>query len=298
MARLTPDARQRQIDTLKIFNDNVNEVTPNEEYSIGFMSSNRQFHLNVHLSSSFPIEKPTLHIAPSINHQWVDGTTGEIQNAPGLLNFTIHSDLGRVVHAIIREFERFPPLLWSNEMVTSPMQAITLPTVVDCHMPELSGLSIEELRLLNENEEHLNDFVEDMSAVQSLTEELDGLIGEVEAITDGNISKMDKLNELRQSIADGYAKLRNVGEKWDVASKKHLEKTEELSPLHIKELLQIAVSSADTKCEQHVENFLSGRIDVQTFLDDYTKSKRLSALRKAKEERLTHQLNALERAAQ
>ncbi|XP_037039512.1 vacuolar protein sorting-associated protein 37A [Bradysia coprophila] len=296
MARLTPDARQRQIDTLKIFNDNVNEVTPNEEYSIGFMSSNRQFHLNVYLSSSFPNEKPKLHIAPSINHQWVDGTTGEIQNAPGLLNFTIHSDLGRVVHAIIREFERFPPLLWSNEMVTSPMQAITLPTVVD--MPELSGLSIEELRLLDENEEHLNDFVEDMSAVQSLTDELDGLIGEVEAITDGNMCKMDKYNELRQSIADGYAKLRNVGDKWDVASKKYLEKTEEFSPLHIKELLQIAVSSADTKCEQHVENFLNGRIDVQTFLDDYTKSKRLSALRKAKEERLTHQLNALERAAQ
>ncbi|KAG4077163.1 hypothetical protein HA402_016150 [Bradysia odoriphaga] len=177
------------------------------------------------------------------------------------------------------------------------MQAISLPTVVDCHMPELSGLSIEELRLLDENEEHLNDFVEEMSAVQLLTNELDGLICEMEVITDGNISKMDKLEELRQSIADGYSKLRNVGEKWDIASKKYLEKTEEFSPLHIKELLEIAISSADSKCEQHVENFLNGRVDVQT-LDDYTKSKRLSALRKAKEERLTHQLNALEKAAQ
>lgn len=158
-----------------------------------------------------------------------------------------------MVHAIIREFERYPPLLWSNEMVTSPMQAITLPTVVDCRMPELSELSIDELRLLDENEEHLNDFAEEMSVVRTLTEELDGLICEVEVITgactfrwhrlstkvtnyfaDGNISKMDKLEELRQSIANGYAKLRNVGEKWDLASKKHLEKTDEFSPLHIK----------------------------------------------------------------
>lgn len=128
---------------------------------------------------------------------------------------------------------------------------------------------------------------------------------------------MDKLEVLRQSIADGYAKLRNLGDKWDHASKKYLEKTEEFSPLHIKvsastipvisiwdknkfllqELLQIAVSSADSECEQHVENFLNGRIDVQTFLDEYTKTKKLSALRKAKEERLSHQLNALERAA-
>lgn len=88
-----------------------------------------------------------------------------------------------MVHAIIREFERFPPLLWSNEIVSSPIKTITMPAVVDCNMPELSGLSVEELKLLDENEEHLCDFVEEMSAVQSLTDELDGLICEVEVIT-------------------------------------------------------------------------------------------------------------------
>lgn len=45
---------------------------------------------------------------------------------------------------------------------------------------------------------------------------------------------MDKMEELRQSIADGYAKLRNLGDKWDIASKKYMEKTEEFSPHHIK----------------------------------------------------------------
>lgn len=53
-------------------------------------------------------------------------------------------------------------------------------------------------------------------------------------LVDENVSKMDKLEELRQSIADGYTKLRNLGDKWDNASKKYLEKTEEFSPLHIK----------------------------------------------------------------
>lgn len=48
------------------------------------------------------------------------------------------------------------------------------------------------------------------------------------------MSKMDKLEELRQSIADGYVKLRNLGEKWEISSKKYLEKTEEFSPHHIK----------------------------------------------------------------
>lgn len=88
-----------------------------------------------------------------------------------------------MVHAIIREFERFPPVLWSGEIINSPNKAIPLPTIVDCNIPELSGLSVEELRLLDENEEHLNDFAEEMSVVQSLTDELDGLICAVEVIT-------------------------------------------------------------------------------------------------------------------
>lgn len=45
-----------------------------------------------------------------------------------------------------------------------------------------------------------------------------------------------------------------------------------------------------------MEQFLGGKIDVQTFLDRYMSAKKLTALRKAKEERLAHQLNALERA--
>lgn len=56
----------------------------------------------------------------------------------------------------------------------------------------------------------------------------------IQKFPDENISKMGKVEELKHTIADGYAKLRSVGDKWDVSSKKYLEKTEEFSPLHIK----------------------------------------------------------------
>lgn len=60
--------------------------------------------------------------------------------------------------------------------------------------------------------------------------------------------------------------------------------------------MEIAVSTADSECERHVDKFLHGQIEIQTFLDRYMKAKKLSALRKAKEERLSHQLKALEKA--
>lgn len=91
-----------------------------------FRAGNNDFFLNVTLTSDFPNERPILKISPVVAHHWVSGD-GEITGAPGLLNvmwwiklatvlidlfqFTVHSDLGRVVQAVVREFQRTPPPL-------------------------------------------------------------------------------------------------------------------------------------------------------------------------------------------
>lgn len=68
----------------------VTEIKANEEYTIGFMSDNRQMLLDVTLSVNFPNEKPKIVITPRIQHEWIpDPASGEIQSAPGLLNVTL-----------------------------------------------------------------------------------------------------------------------------------------------------------------------------------------------------------------
>lgn len=77
----------------------MTEIKANEEYTVGFMSDKRQMLLNVLLGANFPNEKPKIIITPRIQHEWIsDQTTGEIQNAPGLLNvnfFFLNSYLDR-----------------------------------------------------------------------------------------------------------------------------------------------------------------------------------------------------------
>ncbi|XP_003701158.1 vacuolar protein sorting 37A [Megachile rotundata] len=102
--------RKRQIDTLKIFNDNVVELREDVEYQVQFNAGERRMAIMVSLSPEFPMEKPVLRVSPPINHPWCNEHS-EITSAPGLLNFTVHSDLGRVVQAIIREFSKNPPQL-------------------------------------------------------------------------------------------------------------------------------------------------------------------------------------------
>ncbi|XP_003401740.1 vacuolar protein sorting-associated protein 37A isoform X2 [Bombus terrestris] len=102
--------RKRQIDTLKIFNDNVVELREDVEYQVQFNAGERRMAIMVSLSPEFPLEKPVLRVSPPIKHPWCN-EHNEITSAPGLLNFTVHSDLGRVVQAIIREFSKNPPQL-------------------------------------------------------------------------------------------------------------------------------------------------------------------------------------------
>ncbi|XP_012156942.1 vacuolar protein sorting-associated protein 37A [Ceratitis capitata] len=320
------DFRKRQIDTLKVFNDNVVEVAEQEEYCIHFESSGRTLLLTVKLSVNFPNERPKIVISPTVQHHWVNAATGEVETAPGLLNYSQHSDLGRVVQAIIREYERFPPpfanigspitiptrvtninnatatptsyaaksLDSSNE--NSPLDSSKSSKMNESSLPNLSTLSLDELKQLDSDPQFFDDFIEEMSVVQHLNEELDSMISQVEIISRENESKETHLVELKRKLSDDVTALKNLGEKCDQLNKKYLKKSEEYAPQHIRELLQIAASNADSECERHVEQFLNGKIDVQTFLNNYTHSKKISAERKAKEERLGHQLTALERA--
>ncbi|XP_012271054.1 vacuolar protein sorting-associated protein 37A [Orussus abietinus] len=114
--------RKRQIDTLKIFNENVVELREDVEYQVLFDAGDRRMAILVSLSPEFPLEKPVLRVSPPIKHPWCNEHS-EIVSAPGLLHFTVHSDLGRVVQVIVREFSRNPPQLLED---SSPSSAVPL----------------------------------------------------------------------------------------------------------------------------------------------------------------------------
>lgn len=144
------DIRKKQIDTLKIFNDNVVEISENAEYKVDFTAEGKNMSLNVVLGPEFPNEKPTIFINPPVSHPWVAENSNQIVGAPGMLNYSLHSDLGRVVQAIIREFQLSLPNLSNSDEKSSDespqSQVVPLPMLQD-----LNELSVEELREILEN---------------------------------------------------------------------------------------------------------------------------------------------------
>lgn len=168
-------------------------------------------------------------------------------------------------------------------------------TQIHSNIPELRHLTLDQLQALNLDDEYLNDFVDETDAVQRIQNDLDQLIGDVEKLAKENLAREQQLLQVRANVENKLIEFRQHGDQYDALSLRYQKKSEEFAPQHIKELLQIAASTADSICDTHVDQFLRGEIDVQIFLDRYKEAKQLSAMRKAKEERLSHQLNELER---
>ncbi|XP_053695765.1 vacuolar protein sorting-associated protein 37A [Sabethes cyaneus] len=302
--------RKRQIDTLKIFNLNVQEVVENEEYLVNFDSGGREIAINIILGPGFPNEKPTLIVSPILNHPWVNATTGVIENAPGILNYTIHSDLGRVVQAIGREFEKHPPSVLNDSSSCAPQHNRTESNQENCTDSRniaspvaeqdsfgLCALQIDELTRLNNDEDYREDFIEKISFVQKQSNEMNYLMSQIETLASDNVAKKLLIEEQRQRLDKLLLDFKELGERYDASNQMYQRKAEDFSPQHIKELLQIAVSTADAKSDEEAQKFLAGDTDVSTFLNNFIETRKNFNIRKAKEERLTQQLTALERAA-
>ncbi|KAH1004964.1 vacuolar protein sorting-associated protein 37A [Dendroctonus ponderosae] len=306
------DNRKRQINTLKIFNDNVVEITEGCEFDVSFNSGDHSLTVRVTLGGDFPKAKPLLEIRPLIEHPWVN-EKGVVNAAPGLLNFTPHSDLGRVVQAVIREFQRNPPALASTdsskpssvpkldaESRTSPSlsrYSLSPPIHPGSTMfPELNLLSTEELRFLDECDGRQIEFIEELPSVKDQNRMLDDLASQIEELAEENLRKESRLCELRQTVDARIEEVAKLAFDNERLFSIYQNLSEKYSPRNIQEELGKAAKAAEEESEKIAEQFLHGELDVDRFLNMFIKTKAVFQLRKTKEEKLCHQLNRLEKA--
>ncbi|XP_062899121.1 vacuolar protein sorting-associated protein 37A isoform X2 [Mobula hypostoma] len=66
------------------------------------------------LPPQFPQEKPVISVFPPVRHHLVDKQMGTMVTSPMITNFTMHSDLGKIIQTILDEFWKNPPVLASS----------------------------------------------------------------------------------------------------------------------------------------------------------------------------------------
>lgn len=287
------DMKKWQIDTLHMFNDQVVELKEQSEYRVNFTTTSINMSLDIVLPPDFPNEKPAVFVNPSISHPWVAENSNEIVGAPGLINYTIHSDLGQVVKAIIREFQRTAPN-FDNKETVSPQ---TQPELVQSSMfPELNELTLDELEEILHSVDLQEKIIENNPHLIELDLATEEVMTSIEQIAQDNITKQQLLDDMKTEVIDRISTIVQLKMNYEELNRKHQRLSEMYDPHKIRDCLKEAALKADEDAEGVAEQFLLGNLPVETFVAKFAEKRALGQARRAREERLAHQLAQLDLA--
>ncbi|KAK2520968.1 vacuolar protein sorting-associated protein 37A [Columba livia] len=102
--------KQRQIESLRGAHASITEIQKDVEYRLPFTVNNLTININILLPPQFPQEKPVISVFPPVRHHLVD-KQGVYVTSPLISNFTMHSDLGKIIQSLLDEFWKNPPVL-------------------------------------------------------------------------------------------------------------------------------------------------------------------------------------------
>ncbi|KAK1341801.1 hypothetical protein QTO34_016551 [Cnephaeus nilssonii] len=94
----------------QIFSYSIAEIQKDVEYRLPFSVNNLTININILLPPQFPQEKPVISVYPPIRHHLMD-KQGVYVTSPLVNNFTMHSDLGKIIQSLLDEFWKNPPVL-------------------------------------------------------------------------------------------------------------------------------------------------------------------------------------------
>uniref|UniRef100_A0A663EIF7 VPS37A subunit of ESCRT-I n=1 Tax=Aquila chrysaetos chrysaetos TaxID=223781 RepID=A0A663EIF7_AQUCH len=105
--------KQRQIESLRGAHASIAEIQKDVEYRLPFTVNNLTININILLPPQFPQEKPVISVFPPVRHHLMD-KQGVYVTGPLISNFTMHSDLGKIIQSLLDEFWKNPPVLASS----------------------------------------------------------------------------------------------------------------------------------------------------------------------------------------
>jgi hypothetical protein len=337
--------RRKQINTLLIFNEHVLEVRHDVEYRIPFQAGSQ---LNLTMIVVLPPEFPgqarpviKLYAAHQVSQEWVVDANimlthpwlnrdHVVVGSPGLNTYGRHSDLGRVVQAIKREFELHPPTMAATTAKISGPQncdsasgqqqhrQIVIPSssAVTANsfnggesqsrpssqrtLPQLERLSEEELKELHDDPVALRLFCHtlDDPTFSELDQRSASLRNSIDSTMKANQGLCSKLHKKQETMAAKRADVHKLQAQVRTTALHFNEMKVTTAPASICDHLKKTSQQDEADSERCAERFLSGHMQLDDFLSTYVSVRTNHHLRKSKAEKIeNHYLSSTTRRA-
>ena len=224
--------------------------------------------------------------------------------APGLLNFTSHSDLGMVIAAIRRELEKSQPTLQPN---ASPLnfdfQHPTVNTIGaasvggggvgsgeggDPIRRKLSELDKEELQDLLDKEGAMDKFLSDLNypPLDTMIDNISSMEENIKAVAQNNMELQSQIETYRDSLLNKVQEYHEKKAEMEELYTKLREMKQQVSGNVLADkLVRLSVNNEE-ESDKIADKFLSNELPVDDFLQEYIKIRKECHLQKVKADKV------------
>jgi len=147
---------------------------------------------------------------------------------------------------------------------------------------------IGDLEKLSGDSTELFKYVMNMDSIKRLQEKRKTLIEKNREQAEKNLSDKPKIQDLQQSIVAKHREMQDLEAQLITNIAKQDEMYQVFDFAQIVTNMRIAISQAEEESEEVAERFLEKKMPVDEFLRRYLETRKLSHLRKAKEERVRY----------
>lgn len=151
----------------------------------------------------------------------------------------------------------------------------------------LNHLTSDELKEMLNDDTKIDSFLKDINQVKDLETEKEMIIVRNKSLAEHNLSKEPLLKELKREMQEKSEEGEQLCTRIQGLLNDYKSKSAGISPDVTLALLQIAASEQEKSSDDIANEFLTGRIDVEKFLEDFKPVREKMHLRKLKFEKMS-----------
>ncbi|GIY60352.1 vacuolar protein sorting-associated protein 37B [Caerostris darwini] len=148
-----------------------------------------------------------------------------------------------------------------------------------------------ELQMLLNNDELIETLVQELQQVKTAESERNAMLESNKNLAESNLAMEPVLNDLRIKVLELNDEVKVLKESLETKKQKLDDLTRQMSLDTTLALIQAAAAEAEEESEAISENFISGEMEVEPFLDSYLHKRKLTHLRRVKAEKMAELLN-------
>ncbi|XP_029114749.1 vacuolar protein sorting-associated protein 37A [Scleropages formosus] len=165
-----------------------------------------------------------------------------------------------------------------------------MPEIPDT-FPELSEMSISQLKDLNEQDPPMLDFFMCLPQLKQVCSDKEELVGSIVDMAKRNLLLEPQLEGKRQEMLFKYEQLTQMKSAFETKMQRQHELAESCSLSALQARLKVAAHQAEEESEKTAEDFLNGKSEIDNFLTSFMEKRTLCHCRRAKEEKLQQAIN-------